>query len=169
MGRGQRGRMFVKGPNQVSYHSQQRSSTTHNVVSAAVNKVQSGKRFINNCHNCSKNHALNNCSAYGQVCYKCGKRNHFANLCKSSKKVYQVCSQPVNSFDQNDMPNVNSSYTEHVGPQVDFSIDVVGLSENRPKSNKWIEKLTVRDQPVPILSLTLELRQMFRLLVCLIA
>lgn len=162
MGRGQQGRMFSKGPIQVpvGYHFHQPSRTSHNVVPATVNKVQSGKRFINNCHNCGKNHAVNNCSAYGQVCYKCGKRNHFPNWCKSSKKVYQVCSQLVDIFEQNEMPCLNSSYTENVGPQLDFSIDVLGLSENKSKANEWIEKLTIRDQPV-VLNLILELKQMY--------
>lgn len=142
--------MFSKRPIQVpvGYQSHQLSSTSHNVKPATVNKVQTVKRFINNRHNCNKNHAVNNCSAYGQVCYKCGKRNHFANLCKSSKKVYQVCSQHVNNFEQSDMPCVNSSYTGNAGPQLDFSIDVLGLSENKPKVNVWIEKLTIHDQPV---------------------
>lgn len=75
---------------------------------------------MNNCHNCGKNHVLNNCRAYGRVCCKCGKRNHFANLCEYSKKVYQVCSQPVIIFEQSDMPSLNSSFTENVGPQFDF-------------------------------------------------
>lgn len=110
--------------------------------------MQSSTSFINNCHNCGKNHAVNNCSAYDQVCYKCGKRNHFANLCKSSKKVYQVCSQPVNNFEQSDVPCVNSSYPENVSLQLDFSIDVLGLSENKPKAKQWIEKITIRDQTV---------------------
>lgn len=79
MGRGQRGRMFSKRPSQEGYNFHQQSSTTHNVV-------QSGIRFMNNCHSCGKNHVLNDSRAYGTVCYKCGKRNHFANLCKSSKK-----------------------------------------------------------------------------------
>lgn len=79
MGRGQWGRMFSKGPSQEGYNFHQQSSTTHNLV-------KSGIMFMNNCHNCGKNHVLNNCRANGKVCYKCGKRKHFANFCKSSKK-----------------------------------------------------------------------------------
>lgn len=36
------------------------------------------------CGNCGRSHAQNNCPARGKTCRKCGKRNHFAAVCRSS-------------------------------------------------------------------------------------
>ncbi|XP_039312018.1 uncharacterized protein LOC120359255 [Solenopsis invicta] len=48
-------------------------------------------KIINNCTRCSKSHKLNNCPAYGKVCGKCNKKNHFAVVCKeNNKKVNEI-------------------------------------------------------------------------------
>ena len=36
------------------------------------------------CQNCARIHPAGMCSAYGQICRACGKRNHFARSCRST-------------------------------------------------------------------------------------
>ena len=38
------------------------------------------------CGNCGQIHDPNNCFACGKTCDNCGKRNHFAALCRSGKR-----------------------------------------------------------------------------------
>ena len=38
------------------------------------------------CNNCGKQHPRNKCPAYGTLCRKCGKANHWQSLCQSSKR-----------------------------------------------------------------------------------
>ena len=37
------------------------------------------------CNNCGKQHPRNKCPAYGTLCRKCGKANHWQSVCRSSK------------------------------------------------------------------------------------
>jgi len=36
------------------------------------------------CQNCTRIHPARMCSAYGQICRACGKRNHFVRCCRST-------------------------------------------------------------------------------------
>jgi len=36
------------------------------------------------CQNCARVHPAGMCSAYGQICRACGKRNHFSRCCRST-------------------------------------------------------------------------------------
>ena len=36
-----------------------------------------------NCKYCGLKHAKRNCPAYGKTCHKCGRKNHFATVCKT--------------------------------------------------------------------------------------
>ncbi|UYV83387.1 K02A2.6-like [Cordylochernes scorpioides] len=44
------------------------------------------KKLINNCTRCGAKHEINKCPAYGKVCHKCKKANHFSKLCKTAKR-----------------------------------------------------------------------------------
>ena len=55
----------------------------HTVKAAKQQSRHQTKRDIKDCMHCGKNHAPKNCPAYGKVCKKCGKQNHFANKCFS--------------------------------------------------------------------------------------
>ena len=36
------------------------------------------------CYRCGSKHARGNCKAYGAKCFKCGKRNHYTRMCRST-------------------------------------------------------------------------------------
>ena len=44
------------------------------------------------CYHCGRDqgHKLKECPAYGQTCNKCGKQNHFASVCLSSKSTRRI-------------------------------------------------------------------------------
>ncbi|XP_033121317.1 uncharacterized protein K02A2.6-like [Anneissia japonica] len=39
--------------------------------------------MVKQCTYCGRDHEIRKCPAYGKVCKKCHKRNHFANVCRS--------------------------------------------------------------------------------------
>ena len=41
---------------------------------------------LKECDRCGTRHAARNCRAYGAECHKCGKRNHYAKVCRSGEK-----------------------------------------------------------------------------------
>ena len=43
-----------------------------------------GHKEVTSCKYCGKKHAKRQCTAYGKICNKCGKKNHFSAVCKSS-------------------------------------------------------------------------------------
>ncbi|XP_054282580.1 uncharacterized protein LOC128999869 [Macrosteles quadrilineatus] len=153
--------------------SQQKSTGT-----GRPNKSTSAKKFISNCRNCGKNHGINKCSAYGLVCYKCGKNNHFASVCKSAKKVCEVgLSLDSNSSDVAIRQGRQDSSSKSTCAQEYFSIDTVSLtSESIPnyvidknflfsnicsvndsvpknymckaRANEWLENLNIREHTI---------------------
>ena len=42
------------------------------------------------CNNCGKQHARNKCPAYGLLCLKCGKANHWKTVCRSNKRIQRI-------------------------------------------------------------------------------
>ena len=38
------------------------------------------------CRFCGRSHRKRDCPAYGKECHKCGRKNHFSNMCKESKR-----------------------------------------------------------------------------------
>ena len=55
---------------------------------AAVSKTfRSDYTRIVKCQNCGTQHPAKQCPALGRTCFSCGKRNHFANLCRKSRQA----------------------------------------------------------------------------------
>ena len=42
-------------------------------------------RQVHDCDKCGCSHGKRDCPAYGKDCYKCGGKNHFGKMCRSSK------------------------------------------------------------------------------------
>ena len=56
----------------------------------------------NKCGKCGKIHEKNKCPALGRTCHKCQKKNHFSNVCRSTKKVHEVECESSSSDDEGD-------------------------------------------------------------------
>ena len=55
---------------------------------AAVSKMfKSNYTRIVKCQNCGTQHPAKQCQALGKKCFSCGKRNHFANLCRKPRQA----------------------------------------------------------------------------------
>ena len=61
---------------------------------------------INNCKYCGKQQKIKQSPAFGKMCRNCGKRNHFANVCRlsSSKSMHQIEAEAEDD-DDNDKNN----------------------------------------------------------------
>lgn len=51
------------------------------------------------CTKCGRTHALNKCPAYGTTCKKCGRRNHWAAVCRSQSKQVDELHDDTGSVD----------------------------------------------------------------------
>ena len=60
-----------------------RGETDTVAVCELHNKCKSEAVRPSRCRNCGFKHQPRQCSAYTKTCYKCGKRNHFAAVCRS--------------------------------------------------------------------------------------
>ncbi|XP_039307927.1 uncharacterized protein K02A2.6-like [Solenopsis invicta] len=61
-----------------------------------------GKHF--KCDKCDKVHGYRECAAYGKTCYKCGKMNHFSNVCKTKlKNVKDVTKDEESESEEDDL------------------------------------------------------------------
>lgn len=57
----------------------------------------SEKKAGQSCKYCGRDHPPMKCPAYGKVCNKCSKRNHFANVCG---QVYEIQSRPIGTEEE---------------------------------------------------------------------
>lgn len=80
------------------------------------------------CDRCGKSHRPRNCPAFNVECRKCGKKNHFAAVCRSAAEV-----APVD--------------TESIGVDALF-IGAIGRARARPKDTGWRTALRLGGQTV---------------------
>jgi len=79
------------------------SSRTINTVAPASFQSMPKQRYdpararqsLLECKFCGRQHEPRQCPAYGKICKKCGKKNHFANVCRSSpsKRMNEIAAQ----------------------------------------------------------------------------
>lgn len=67
---------------------------------------QSMQQWIKNCNKCGRNHLLNAYAAYGKICNKCSKSNHFANVCRNKKRKINIIN--CNDEDSTEFLSVDS-------------------------------------------------------------
>ena len=61
-------------------------SSIHSVRNkSSYNKNKRDSKIPITCKYCGKNHKPRECPAFGRICKKCHKKNHFAKVCKSPK------------------------------------------------------------------------------------
>ena len=71
-------------------------------------EAPSQKKNTDSCKYCGRRHAQGKCPAYGKVCTKCHKRNHFAIVCRSESHINQLEHINVQSDTSRDDFEVNS-------------------------------------------------------------
>ena len=85
------------------------------------------------CGNCGKNHPPKQCPAYGKVCGKCHKKNHFALVCRSSGD------STVAEIDAHE-PSQDTSYSY-------LFLDGITLEANAV-TNDWMQEIKVENTPI---------------------
>ena len=58
------------------------------------------------CGRCGSKHDKGNCKAYGGECYKCGKRNHFARMCRKPIGNRQINKESNNYQPKNKVKDI---------------------------------------------------------------
>lgn len=89
-------------------------------------KIPHGKNNDNNCTYCGIKHTRGKCPAYGKECMKCGRYNHFANVCKTTGR------QKSNDMSINAINNDN-----HETELVVYTLN------NTNNHDKWFVNLTL--------------------------
>lgn len=90
----------------------------------------SNKDSNGDCKYCGSKHKPRQCPAYGKDCAKCGKRNHFARVCKSkTKSSIAAVDMDDPEFDIGEIVNAASAKTVN-------------------NSNNWYKKLLINNQTI---------------------
>lgn len=110
------------------------------------------KTTINNCTRCGKTHLINKCFAFGKICNKCKRMNHFSNLCKlniGTSKQNNINNKKGKSYKQHLITTVNSSVDSETGSNDEdlvFSINQIEIKETDTK--KWSQIINVNDTQI---------------------
>ena len=121
----------------------QELSNTTNVLDVNATKIQSNhsrtmpKTQIRDCRFCGGSHVAGNCPAYGKSCTTCGKRNHFAKVCRS--KDTQQTSIQANSVQ---IPRAYAPIQE----ERPFFVGAIGAQQG----NQWTERITIYNKPIVV-------------------
>ena len=92
------------------------------------------------CKYCGTQHAFRKeiCPTYRKICSSCGKSNHFARVCQSSKRIHaaNIASNPDSSNDEFFVGTINTQ-------QQKLTVNTVGVDE-------WISELKVNGHAVKV-------------------
>lgn len=90
------------------------------------------------CQKCGRKHEPRQCPAYGAVCHKCRKNNHFSKVCRT-----------LNTKSGNDRAKVVHNIESEVDSLYIGSVDRDGEEAAcHKKDNKWYETATIRGVPI---------------------
>lgn len=82
------------------------------------------------CSRCGSHHMPRNCPAFGKICHKCQMSNHFASVCRQSKK-YPTKQHQVSAINCNQDPNI-----AYIG------------SITTAKDCDWLQEICVNNYPI---------------------
>jgi hypothetical protein len=106
---------------------------------SAVHAVD--RQFKKDCAYCGKKHLPRKCPAYGQSCSKCGKKSHFASVCRSSDGVAQLIVSEdgyddlfVNTVSSPDPAKEWTTVLDVQGHRITFTMDTGAQVNILPKS-----------------------------------
>ena len=76
----------MRGESTISVLRQKKTQSSSRQRDNGKEKTSSS---ITNCRFCGGDHARRQCPAWGKVCHKCKRRNHFSKMCHSSVDIIQ--------------------------------------------------------------------------------
>ncbi|KAK3084719.1 hypothetical protein FSP39_017965 [Pinctada imbricata] len=82
------------------------------------------------CKNCGKKHVINNCPAFGKICYNCKGRNHYSNLCPKPRS------------------NPNKHKVDTVDQSDDLFLGMLSIDSLSDAEDTWIEPIKIHRKAV---------------------
>ncbi|GBL99711.1 Uncharacterized protein K02A2.6 [Araneus ventricosus] len=113
----------VKSASKVHVIQKNRDKNSKGTASYTKN---SASDTVFNCQKCGKEHKKLKCPAYGKICSKCKRKNHFAAVCKTVKKNYRSVNNLENDNSSNSGMNL---FIDSVTEQDQYSEVFKGLGE----------------------------------------
>ncbi|GFO19565.1 retrovirus-related pol polyprotein from transposon 17.6 [Plakobranchus ocellatus] len=99
-------------------------------VKTAKRKDQRTKHKEYTCKRCGARHEPKKCTAWGKVCKKCQKKNHFASQCKT-KAIHDTAQPQEETSDSDEELDIGSVTQENKdGSEVYYMADVEGIGVN---------------------------------------
>ncbi len=96
--------------------------------------MNSKKQATNNCHKCGNKHEPRQCPAYGAICHKCGKNNHFSKVCRAgTDKSSSSKAKTVNNM-ENEVDSLYIGMIQYDGKKM----------AKQTKGTVWHETATIR-------------------------
>ena len=108
-------------------------------IHTKTTKKTSDKPFFSNCIFCGKSHYKGECPAYGKICKSCQKKNHFAEVCKSSQNRRTKKTHAVTQEDDDE----ESSNEDHM-----FSLSQIGEINKKNRKAQFMVNMKYTDEGV---------------------
>jgi hypothetical protein len=127
---------FQRQPHQPSYNNHRITNNYRQPTNIQHNRSED---YID-CRKCGKKHARRSCPAYGKVCNKCQKPNHYAKMCTSTsryqKQVHATATDNYSDPDQSDMFDLG---------ECKFTCDSVDLY-----NSTWLEHIFINNHKLTV-------------------
>lgn len=123
---------------QIRHMKEGTAATAVNSIKKPRKQQQSSQEY--ECRKCGRKHRPRECPAYGKVCTKCNKRNHFAIRCfQNSKKIHEM------QVPQSELGKNSKNIHEKKVPQSELGIFVDSVTQiihesDQPKYSNSINK-----------------------------
>lgn len=102
----------------------------------------------NVCNRCTYTHRAGACPAYGKMCNKCSKPNHFSKACKT-KTVSAIEFEDDNEYNNNDNFDDNNDNDEFYIGSVEREVNETETDDANFDGTPWIEHVRVSNINVP--------------------
>ncbi|GBL84994.1 Retrovirus-related Pol polyprotein from transposon 17.6 [Araneus ventricosus] len=127
----------VKSASKVHEIQKNRDKNSKGTASYTKN---SASDTVFNCQKCGKEHKKLKCPAYGKICSKCKRKNHFAAVCKTVKKNYRSVNNLENDNSSNSGMNL---FIDSVTEQVNNDMLIVNSLDSM-----WLKKIDVENNMI---------------------
>lgn len=97
-----RNSVYANNNNTINRSMPNRSSDRGKSVSYTKGKRNSRNNFVFKCKKCATDHPKRQCPAFGKICNKCRKTNHFAVCCRSDMNIHGLQEDYSESDEESD-------------------------------------------------------------------
>lgn len=127
--------------------------------SSSVNKVNK-KDDTFDCNRCGSHHGKKQCTAFNKECESCGRKGHFAKMCRSKNKSsdkkskYKDKNRKSGKVNKLAETSDDESNTSDIDSEYDYNVSMVKCSDTKKvfsvKQDKWTEVLQIGDNKLKV-------------------